>query len=120
MLQAGGHTGRARLLLDRLLAQMSNELRVPGRTDTWYCHGMSVALALRGEPERALDWLRCGVEIDSLAHDEWVTLGGDPAFGGMRNLPAFQQLLHRVHATCDREATVLAKLPAEGRVSQRR
>jgi TolB-like protein/DNA-binding winged helix-turn-helix (wHTH) protein/Tfp pilus assembly protein PilF len=120
MLQAGGQPARARLLLDRLLAQMSTELRAPGRMDTWYCPGMSVAFALWGEPERALDWLRRGVEIGSLAHDEWVVLGGDPAFDGMRHLPAFQQLLQRVHAIRDREAAELAQLRAEGRVPQRR
>jgi hypothetical protein len=120
MLQAAGQSARARLLIDRLLAQMSTELRVPGRTDTWYCYGMSVALSLRGEPERALDWLRRGVEIGSMAHDEWLMLGGDPAFDGMRNLPEFQQLLHRVHATRDREAAELAQLRKEGRVPQRR
>jgi hypothetical protein len=119
MLQTGGHPARARLLIDRLLAQMSTELRVPGRMDTWYCHGMSIALALRGEPERALDWLRRGVEIGSLAHDEWLTLGGDPAFDGMRNLPEFQRLLHEVHAVRDREVTELAQLRAAGRVPRR-
>jgi TolB-like protein/DNA-binding winged helix-turn-helix (wHTH) protein/Tfp pilus assembly protein PilF len=119
MLQAGGHPARARLLIDRLLAQMSTELRVPGRMDTWYCHGMSVALALRGEPELALDWLRRGVEIGSLAHDEWLTLGGDPAFDGMRNLPQFQRLLHEVHAVRDREMAELAQLRAAGRVPRR-
>ena len=120
MLQAGGNTTRARALLDRLVAQMNAELGVRGRMDTWYCHGMSVALALRGEPDRALEWLERGVEIGSLAHDEWLTLGGDPAFDGMRNLPAFQRLLHQVHAVRDREAAELAQLRAAGRVPQRR
>jgi hypothetical protein len=119
MLQAGGHPAKSRLLLDQLFTQMSTELRVPGRTETWYCHGMSVALALRGEPGRALDWLRRGVEIGSLAHDEWLTLGGDPAFDGMRNLPEFQRLLHQVHAVRDREVAELAQLRAAGRVPQR-
>jgi hypothetical protein len=119
MLQAGGHPAKSRLLLDRLFTQMSTELRVPGRTETWYCNGMSVALALRGEPGRALDWLRRGFEIGTLAHDEWFTLGGDPAFDGMRNLPEFQRLLHQVRAVRDREAAELAQLRAAGRVPQR-
>jgi len=119
-LQAAGHAAKARLPPDQVLAQVGAELRAPGRTDTWYCYGMSVALALRGEPERALDWLRRGVEISSLAHDEWLILGGDPAFDGMRNLPAFQQLLQQIHAIRDREAAELAQLRTEGRVPQRR
>jgi hypothetical protein len=119
MLQQGGNEARARALLDRLVTQMDAELGVPGRMDTWYCHGMSVALALRGEPGRALDWLRRGVEIGSLAHDEWLTLGGDPAFDSMRDLPEFQRLVHQVHAVRDREVAELAQLRAAGRVPQR-
>jgi tetratricopeptide (TPR) repeat protein len=120
MLQAGEQPAQARLLLEQLLAQMRSELRVPGRAETWYCHGIGVALALRGEPDRALDWLRRGVKIGSLAHDEWVTLGGDPAFDGMRDLPEFQRLLREVHAVREREAAELAQLRAAGRVPQRR
>lgn len=119
MLEAGGSKARARALLDRLVTQMDAELGAPGRMDTWYCHGMSVALALRGEPDRALDWLRRGVEIGSLAHDEWLTLGGDPAFDGMRDLPEYQRLLHQVHAVRDREVAELAQLRAAGRVPPR-
>jgi hypothetical protein len=119
MLQAGGHPARARLLLDRLVAQMDAELGVPGRMDTWYCHGMSVALALRGETDRALGWMRRGVAIGSLAHDEWLVLGGDPAFDGMRNRPEFQRLLHEIRAVRDREAAELAQLRTAGRVPQR-
>jgi TolB-like protein/DNA-binding winged helix-turn-helix (wHTH) protein/Tfp pilus assembly protein PilF len=119
MLQTGGSKTRARALLDRLVAQMEAELGAPGRMNTWYCHGMSVALALRGEPDRALEWLRRGVEAGSLAHDAWLIIEGDPAFDALRQDADFAELVQQVRTGAAREAVELAQLRAAGLVPRR-
>jgi hypothetical protein len=119
MLHAGGQPARAQALLDALIAQMGQELRQPGRSATWYWQGMSIALALRGQPERAMDWLRRGAEVHSLAHDFTVMLGGDPAFDAMRLAPAFKALEQGAREEIAREASELARLRASGQVPRR-
>jgi tetratricopeptide (TPR) repeat protein len=119
MLQADGQQQRARALLDRLIAQMAAELRAPDRSVTWHCYGMGVALALRGQPALALDWLRRGVENGALAHDDFLILQADPAFDGLRSEPVFVALERDLHMRREREAQELEQLRAAGQVPRR-
>jgi TolB-like protein/DNA-binding winged helix-turn-helix (wHTH) protein len=119
MLLASGQTDRAHAVLDKIVAQMESELREAGRSDTWYCHGMSVAAALRGEPQKALGWLRRGVEIGSMMHDGFLVIGGDPAFGSLRPDPAFAKIERAVRERARREAGELAQLRSAQRVPTR-
>lgn len=119
MLQAGGQSARAQVLLDALITQMGQELREPGRDATWYWQGMSIALALRGQPDRAMAWLRRGAEVHALAHDFTVMLGADPAFDAMRLDPDFEALEQGAREAITHEARELARLRAAGQVPRR-
>ena len=92
MLQQSGETRRARALLDEFIAQMGREMRGTGRHETWYYQGMSVALALSGQADLAIDWLQRGVEAKALLHDATCVLEGDPAYDVLRVDPRFQAL----------------------------
>jgi hypothetical protein len=120
MLRAAGQKERAQALLDSLVAQMTAEMRAPGRSETWYCYGMAVAMALQDQPEHAIGWLRRGVELGALDHDETLVLQGDPAFDALRTKPEFIAVLRSVRAHADREAAELAQLRAQGKVPARR
>jgi TolB-like protein len=118
MLQASGDVDRARRLIDLVLEQMTAELRAPNRRELWYHHGMSVALALRGDFAQALDWIRRGVEQGYAGGDLGIMLDAEPAFDGLRESPEYRALEHRVLEHARRERAELERLRDAGELAR--
>jgi TolB-like protein/DNA-binding winged helix-turn-helix (wHTH) protein/cytochrome c-type biogenesis protein CcmH/NrfG len=119
MLQRGGDPQRAQALLQAVIAKMKGELANGDRSELWYYGSMSIALALAGDTDQALDWLERGVTAGYLRRGsgDWVDL--EPAFDRLHGNTRFATLIEQVRTHARDEHSKLLQLRAAGIVPDR-
>jgi len=119
MLLCSGDPQRARVLLQTVIDKMKQELASGERSELWYYGSMSIALALAGDTDRALDWLERGVKAGYLRRGsgDWVEL--EPAFARLHRNTRFAMLVEGVREHARDEHSKLLQLRAAGIVPDR-
>jgi hypothetical protein len=119
MLQLSGDAARARTLLRTVMARMQAEMHTGERSELWYYASMSIALALAGERDEALDWLERGVAAGPLRRGSGDFLAREPAFDRLHATPRFRALLEIVRQQSVKEHAELEVLRDSGVVPRR-
>jgi hypothetical protein len=119
LLLVSGERQRAERLLQAIIRQLDGEVRSGISSEMWTLRDLSVAFALSGNEERALDMLERGMEIGALSRSGPELLECDPAFDVMRENPRFAAVLKKLRANMAVERAEIEKMRAAGELPSR-
>jgi tetratricopeptide (TPR) repeat protein len=119
LLLANDDRERGQRLLRTVIEQLNTELRSGMRAEIWTFENMSVALALSGDQQRALNSLQHTLEAGAKGHGAWEVLEADPAFDSLRGEPRFVSLVQKVNRHMAAERAKVEKLRASGEIPER-
>ncbi|MEZ5463536.1 winged helix-turn-helix domain-containing protein [Dokdonella sp.] len=84
-----------------------------GRTRNWFGRERSLALAILGEDERALDALASSIGNGQI-YRWWYLARFDPVYSGLREHPRFDQISRQVQAHLARQRSLLQDMRQQG------
>jgi TolB-like protein/Tfp pilus assembly protein PilF len=119
LLLLDGQTERGHRLLEAVLEAMRHEVKDEGRPEFWYLRWHQVALALEGRRDEALSMLERQVASGYGLGTWWCQIEHEPAFESLRNEPAFQAVLRKVHENAVAQRRELERLRKKGLVPER-